>query len=218
MNTFHAALWSTPFDESRYRRPHQKRTKQHGQDEWTWEEILDGKGPWTRAGEYRRPREQMEAARAERRRYEELDQPRRKHERQPTQGDWRSQGLDLSQPRAYRGERVTGQAPCYAVMRTVSPVRIHSPVRSVPASCSCRARVGIQPGLIESAQRSWSPVRLYGPEYPATALRTVSPVRQHNPVRPVPAPRTSRATGGIQPGRVVPALSSRPPVRIHGPV
>ena len=91
-------------------------------------------------------------------------------------------------PRAYRGERVTGQAPCYAV-------RIHSPVRSVPAHRSCRARVGIQPGLIVPAQRSCSPVCLFGPGYPAPALCTVSPVRQHNSVRPVPAPRTCRATG-----------------------
>ena len=86
-------------------------------------------------------------------------------------------------PRAYCGERVTGQAPCYAEMRTVSPVRIHSPVRSVPAPRICRARVGIQPGWIVPAQRSWSPVSgLFGPGYPAPALRAVSPVRQHNPV------------------------------------
>jgi hypothetical protein len=81
MNTFHAELCSTPFDESRYRRPHQKWTKQRGQDKWTWEEILDGEGPWTRAGEYRHPREQMVAAREERPRYEELRQ-QRKPERQ----------------------------------------------------------------------------------------------------------------------------------------
>ena len=86
MNTFHAALWSTlpSTDDERYRTPHQRRTKQRGQEDWTWEEILEGEGPWTRAGEYRRPREQMEAARAERRLYEELAQ-RRKHERQPPQ-------------------------------------------------------------------------------------------------------------------------------------
>ena len=30
-------------------------------------------------------------------------------------------------------EHVTLQAPCFAVTRTVSPVRIHSPVRPVPA-------------------------------------------------------------------------------------
>ena len=50
------------------------------------------------AGEYRRPKEEMETAKAERRRYEESAQ-RSKHERHPgdTRGDWRSQGSDLSQ-------------------------------------------------------------------------------------------------------------------------
>ena len=69
-------------------------------DSWTWEEILDGKGPWAQPGEYRRPKEKLEAARAERRHYEELAQGN-VHERQPqnfgTRGDWRRQVGDLSQ-------------------------------------------------------------------------------------------------------------------------
>ena len=72
-------------------------------DSWTWEEILDGKGPWAQTGEYRRPKEELEAAKAERRRYEELARGG-VHERQPqnflgrgTRGDWRSQVIDLSQ-------------------------------------------------------------------------------------------------------------------------
>jgi hypothetical protein len=36
-------------------------------------------------------------------------------------------------PHAYRGERWTGQAPCFAMRRTVSPVRRHSPVRYIAA-------------------------------------------------------------------------------------
>ena len=42
-------------------------------------------------------------------------------------------------PRAYYKQRITGQAPCYAVKRTVSPVRAHSPVRyrAVPPKVSC---------------------------------------------------------------------------------
>ena len=108
---------------------------------------------------------------------------------------WRSQFRPEPTPRAYRGERVTGQAPCYPVLRTMPSVCIHSPVRSVQAPRSGRARVGIQPGRIVPAQRSWPPVRLFGPDYPAPALRTVSPVRQQSPVRPVPAPRTCRAKG-----------------------
>jgi hypothetical protein len=77
MNTYHAALWSSPSYDDRYRNTHHNRTKQHGtqeqrvQDSWTWEEILDGKGPWYQPGEYRRPKEELEAAKAERRRYEE---------------------------------------------------------------------------------------------------------------------------------------------------
>ena len=116
-----------------------------------------------------------------------------------------------------RGQRGTGNALCYAVERTVSPVRVHSPVRYIPAPSIGRARVGIQPGRMVPAQHSWPPVRLYGPGYPAPALRTVSPVRLHSPVHPVPAPRRGRARVSIQPGRVVPALRSRPPVVIHGP-
>jgi hypothetical protein len=59
-------------------------TKQHEKEEqrlmeqtaWTWDEILDGKGSWTweeiLAGEDRLPWRQVEIAREERRRYEEL--------------------------------------------------------------------------------------------------------------------------------------------------
>ena len=90
MNTYPAAFWSndssSSSDESRDRAPHYKRTKQRGNREqrlmgsWAWEEILDGKGPWRQAGEYRRPKE-LEAAKAERRRY--VVSQRNRHERQP---------------------------------------------------------------------------------------------------------------------------------------
>jgi hypothetical protein len=115
----------------------------------------------------------------------------------------------------YRGERVTGLALCYVVERTVSPVCISSPVRSIPATRICRARMGIKPGRREPAQRSWSPVYLHGPGYPAPTLRTMS---LHSPVRPVPAPCICRASITIQPGRVVSALHSRPPVRLPSPI
>jgi hypothetical protein len=76
MDTYHAAFWSdlsysSSDEEDRYRTTHQKRTKQRGNKEqrvlesWTWEEILDGKGPWAQAGEYRRPKEELEAVKAE---------------------------------------------------------------------------------------------------------------------------------------------------------
>ena len=74
MNTHHAALWSSPHsNDERYRITHQPRTKQRGivqqqksLDSWTWEEFLDGEGPWAQAGEYRRPKAELEAAKAER--------------------------------------------------------------------------------------------------------------------------------------------------------
>ena len=71
----------------RDRTSHHKRTKQRGKEEqcvrdsWTCEEVLDGKGPWRQAGEFRRPKEEMEAAKAERRRYEEANH-RSRHEKQ----------------------------------------------------------------------------------------------------------------------------------------
>ena len=86
MNTYHAAHWSSDPSyyssseekEDHYRITHQPRNKQRGNgqwqkshDAWTWEEILDGKGPWAQAGEYRRPKAELEAAKAERRWYEE---------------------------------------------------------------------------------------------------------------------------------------------------
>ncbi|XP_052330582.1 uncharacterized protein LOC127910567 [Oncorhynchus keta] len=100
---------------------------------------------------------------------------------------------------ASRGGRGTGQAPCYAVERTVSPVRVLSPVRYIPAPHICRARVKIQPGRLVPALLSRSPVRLHGPVYPVppphtsppvAAPCTRLPVRVLGPVPPVPAPRT----------------------------
>ena len=80
MNTYHTANWSSDpsrfssseeEDEIRYRNTHHKRTKQHGNgqqqqrqrylENWTCEEILDGKGPWAQAGEYRHPKAELEA-------------------------------------------------------------------------------------------------------------------------------------------------------------
>ena len=70
-----------------------------GEEFWTWEEILDGKGPWAQPGQYRRPKEELEAVKAERRWYEEAARRRGwKPESQPqkflgggSQGAWRRQ-------------------------------------------------------------------------------------------------------------------------------
>ena len=83
--------------------------------------------------------------------------------------------------RAYRGGHCTGQALCYAVECTVSPVRMLSSVRYIPAPRICRARVRIQPGRMVPALLSRFPVRLHGPVYPVPPPRT-SPL--------VAAPRT----------------------------
>ena len=85
-----AAFWSTSSSDSRYRITHQTRTKRRKRkeqqdycvmDKWTWEQILDGEGPWTQAGDYRLPQWEIEAARAERRYYEERE--RNERERHP---------------------------------------------------------------------------------------------------------------------------------------
>ena len=63
-----AAFWSTPYD-ARDRTTHQRRTKQRRKEQQrrhtesgTWEHIADEAGPWHQAGEYRRPKEELEAA------------------------------------------------------------------------------------------------------------------------------------------------------------
>ena len=82
MYAHHAAPWSSSFN-SRDRTSHNQRTKQRGkEDAWTWEEILESKGPWRQAREYRRPREELEAAKAEQQHYEGT-RLARKPERQP---------------------------------------------------------------------------------------------------------------------------------------
>ena len=65
MYAHHVGPWSTSSD-GRDRTTHHKRTKQRGErDSWTWEENKDGKGPWRQAGEYRRPKEEIKAAKEE---------------------------------------------------------------------------------------------------------------------------------------------------------
>ena len=132
MNTNHAAFWSAPNDD-RDRITHHNRTKRRGdrqrqqeqrEEYWTWEDELDGKGPWAQPGEYRRPKEELEAAKAERRWYGEAALRRGwKPESQPQKCiGWGHIG-SMSKPGrrpeptscAYRGARETGQAPCYAV-------------------------------------------------------------------------------------------------------
>ena len=108
---------------------------------------MDGKGPWKQAGEYRRPKAELEAAKAERRWYEEAA---REDERQPQKCMGGAHGSVAKSgrkpeptPRAYRGERGTGLAPCYAVRCTLSLVRRHSPVRYIAAPRIGRARVSL---------------------------------------------------------------------------
>ena len=236
----HAAFWSdspSP-QESRYRITHHKRTKQrvnrqepqerqqrqqqqeqqqlqwerlHYLEKWTWEEILDGKGPWEQPGDYCRPKAELEAAKAERRHYEELArQSGWKPESQPQKciGGWLTgsiamPGKRLAQtPCAYRGAIETGQAPCYAVVRTVSPVRVHSPVRYIPAPRISRTRLSVEPNAMKPALRIWSPVRLLEPAYMAPALRLVSPVRLHSPVRAAALAGRPRVFNQVRLGRL----------------
>ncbi|KAM9422869.1 uncharacterized protein ACWYII_020415 [Salvelinus alpinus] len=69
--------------DSRYRITHQHaKTKRQGKtkrskgqeknkDFWTWEQIMNGEGPWAKAGENRRSQEEREAAKAQERWFEE---------------------------------------------------------------------------------------------------------------------------------------------------
>ncbi|XP_052379828.1 uncharacterized protein LOC127931382 [Oncorhynchus keta] len=252
MDNYHATYWSSdPFrlssseeeEEIHYRITHQNRTKRRGkgqrrqqqqhqqqrppsQDSWTWEEILNGEGPWARAGENRSPKAELEAAKAERRQYEEPARQCDRYERQPqnffggghTRCGTKPGSRPELTPRVHDKQRITGQAPCYAVKRTVSPVRVHSPVRYRAAPRECHASVGIEPGRMVPAQRVWSPVRSLGPGYPAPALRAVSPWRWEGAVRPLPALRSYRATVGVEPRGEVRVVSTRSPVLTHSPV
>ena len=107
MSNHHAAFRSDSLstnEERRYRITHHTRTEQrvnrqepkerqqkqlqwerlHHLENWTWKEELDRKGPWAQPGEYRRPKEELEAAKAERRWYEEAARRRGwKPEKQP---------------------------------------------------------------------------------------------------------------------------------------
>ena len=59
-------------EEQQQQQQKQQWERLHYLERWTWEEILDGKGPWAEPGEYCRPKAELEAAKAERRHYEEL--------------------------------------------------------------------------------------------------------------------------------------------------
>ena len=140
-----AAFWSVNPPHDRDRKTHH-RTKRHGrrqqdlptQDLWSWEDELERDGPWDQPGEYRLPREELVAAKAERRRYEEAAWKQGWKPVSTTQ-KFLGGGLKGSvaksgrrpapTPCTYRGEREYGQTPCYAVERMVSPVRVHSPVQ-----------------------------------------------------------------------------------------
>ena len=63
-------------------------------------------------------------------------------------------------------ESVIVPVQCVPVLRTVSPVHLHSPVRPVPAPRTCRAKVVLCPAHVVPALRSKRPVRLHGPVRP----------------------------------------------------
>ncbi|XP_055754646.1 uncharacterized protein LOC129833841 isoform X4 [Salvelinus fontinalis] len=142
LNTNCAEFWSDPYSsssseeealDSHYRTTHLTRTKQQQQqqqerlqqqqerlhylEKWTWEDDLDGKGHWAEPGEYRRPKEELEAAKAERRYYEALArQSGWRPERQPQKCLWGGTGSVAESgvrpeptPPAYRKEPVRAE-------------------------------------------------------------------------------------------------------------
>ena len=111
-------------------------------------------------------------------------------------------------PCAHRWARETGQAPCYAMERTVFPVRVHSPVRFIPVLHIGRARVGIESGKLGQAWCSRAPVRLHGPVYPVPPPRTSTPVA---------APCTRLSLRLIPTELLRPALPELPPLSPEAP-
>eukprot|EP00063_Salmo_salar_P067578 XP_014042413.1 PREDICTED: uncharacterized protein LOC106595571 [Salmo salar] len=183
--------------DDRYRTTHPTRTKQReekererwareGKEFWTWEEIMLGKGPWRKDSQVE---EVMPAGGRSRRRRS------RRPGRHPQEFflgglmGWSGRAEEEPRPLLSWGITAKEEAEMWRrdsveeEVRTVSPVRLHSPVRSVPAPHICRARGSVQRGRVVPAQRSWPPVPLLGPMYPAPRTRTVSPVRLHSPVR-----------------------------------
>jgi hypothetical protein len=100
MDTYHAAYWSSnpsrlscsdEEEENHYRITHQTRTKRRGneqqqrpktQDSWTWEEILDGRGPWAKPGECRRPKVLQEKQQQQEQQQQQLKQQQEKQQKQ----------------------------------------------------------------------------------------------------------------------------------------
>ncbi|KAM9503999.1 uncharacterized protein ACWYII_000997 [Salvelinus alpinus] len=146
---------------------HHQRTKQHGngqqqrsQDSWTWEEILDSKGPWAQAGEYRRPKAELEAAKAERRWYEEAARKR----------GWKPE----RQPQKCIGGRHTGSVAGSVGLGRLGARDLYGPVSTV-RSIRC---------LLPAPALLWQPhasALLWQSQFllPALAQRCVSPARYH---------------------------------------
>ena len=138
-----AAPWFIS-EDSHYRTTHQTRTKQQKgrkpqekkREEWTWEDVLDGKGAYTweeiLAGRDRLPWEQVEALRrveaaGQRNQRERYAGTRlaRKPERHPQEIFLGGHTGSLARPgksrkpatRDYREVRMRWRAPCYAPSR-----------------------------------------------------------------------------------------------------
>ena len=71
-------------------------------------------------------------------------------------------------------------------MDIMSPVRVHSPVRYIPAPCIGWARVSILPGRVVPVPQTKPPVCLSSPVSPVPASRTRPPVCLPSLVSPVP--------------------------------
>ncbi|CAB1314489.1 unnamed protein product [Coregonus sp. 'balchen'] len=208
---------------------------------WSWEDIFAGRGPWAKVQALAREEKRHQPCRRRTRERQPQEIFLGGHTAWTTGlmeaatgriGDlgeeatrfgglegWLAEPRGRAEPtsRTQARQRETGQVSSYAELRTVPRVFRHSPVRPVLAPRTCRAKVGMQPGRSVPSQRSWPPVPLLGPGYPAPVPRAVVSVRVHSPVRPVLMPHTECVEIGIQPGRVVSAIRSRPPVCLHSP-
>uniref|UniRef100_A0A8C8I3F1 Ig-like domain-containing protein n=1 Tax=Oncorhynchus tshawytscha TaxID=74940 RepID=A0A8C8I3F1_ONCTS len=188
-------------DENPYRITHQPRTKRRGngqqqqrpktQDSWTWEEILDGRGPWAKPGEYSRPKVQQE-----------------KQQHHKTHGHGRTSWMEkdpvhspvryIPAPRIGRA-RVgiepgkVGQARC-----SRAPVHLHGPVypvpppRTSPLVAAPRTRLCLRliptgaPACPEPPEPPACPAPLEPPACPAPPEPSFSPEPLESPACPGP--------------------------------
>ncbi|XP_071193419.1 golgin subfamily A member 5-like [Salvelinus alpinus] len=172
--------------------PTKKGLKQREKEEqrfvenWTWEEILDGAGPWTQPGEYRLSKEEIEAAKAEQRYYEEKYRGDRTLPWRQLLAfaklEWASSQDVLSQ--LYVPDlQCVSTAQCILcllpalALRCVSPAQYHQFRHHAPGlQCTSRVQSFRQQYPVQSFRRQY-PVQSFRVQYPVQSFRRRYPVQ-----------------------------------------